>query len=140
MGRRGRGKGVSNAIVRAAAAKRRERDEEAHGIAAEVYAAVLDARPVIGSAPAWMMGPLLYVAEASAPAVVKAHRLPVDDGEDVAAYLMHGMADLLVSMVGGFDREHFEAWRNDGKPAPTPEPEAGDEEPAEDAGPQDAGA
>lgn len=144
MGKRGRQQGFTNKIVRAAAAARRERDEEAHGIASEVYNTVIDGRPAFGSAPPWMMGPLLYVAEASAPAVVKAHKLPVEDGEDIAAYLMAGMADVLMSMVGAFDRKHFEQWRNDdGKPAPAGEP-APESEPeaaaAEDEAPQDAGA
>lgn len=112
MGRRGRAGGLTRKVVAAAAQLAEERDGEAQQVAREVYATIVAGRSTYGKAPVWAMGPLQYVAQTAAVAVVRASpALGDDDFDDVAGYVMHGLADLLMAMVGRLDVEDFRQWQ-----------------------------
>lgn len=118
MGKRARGKGIATAALRAAAAEARDQkqcqDEEAQAIAREVFAAVVAMRPHAGKAPMWAIGPLSYVSDMAAEMVGGIRDdLNRADVEEVSAYILAGLSDLLIAMTVDFDAEHFVRWRQE---------------------------
>lgn len=116
MGRRARKGGIANAALRRARAGRDAKNAEARDIAQRVYHAATqleaevpgDDRPL----PLRVLAPVTVAAENVMPGVLALHGLPTGDEEyalDVAAYLVYVWRDI----VWGFDREHFERWRQE---------------------------
>lgn len=111
MGRRARGKGVTNAAVRAARAALREQDEELAAIAQRVYNAGSelkhDGEPE--PLPLPVMAPLVVAAETVAPATLRLAGLAATDAMalDVAAYLVEGFREMAVML----DADHFREWQ-----------------------------
>lgn len=95
----------------AAAALERERDaDEAQVIARGVFAVARDLQSTVTPGSLYWTAPNAYVAEQAAPRICRMAQLPAGREDDVAAYLHAALNEFLVSLVEGFDAEHFEAW------------------------------
>lgn len=83
-----------------------EADVVAVGVRATAKEIVADVEP---GALYWR-APLQYVCEQAAPRVAKQYEIPEEAIDELRAYLMAGMQEYLIALMGEFDREHFEAW------------------------------
>jgi hypothetical protein len=105
MGRTERVRAASRKLAENAAAARMS-DADRVGLGVRQVARDLASAVIDGTL--WWMAPLTYVAEQAAPRVCRQHGIDPARAEDVAAYLLNGLSELLVAMVGEFDVEHFE--------------------------------
>lgn len=105
--------------VRAAARKaaaaavetlRAENLDEVEEVVLGVRQTALQVQPFVKAGSLYWTAPLQYVIEQMAPRVCKAHNVPIERVEDVAAYLLSAMNEYVVALVGEFDVEHFEGW------------------------------
>lgn len=94
------------ALARAASVQ----EGESHDVARGVFATAQQIAPMVKPGSLYWTAPVQYVCEQMAPRVCKAHSLPLSMADDVAGYLLAGMNEYIVSLVGEFDAEHFEAW------------------------------
>lgn len=107
--------GRSRQRVRAAVRKAAERTlaverSEAQEVAGGVLAVAQEIAPLVKPGSLYWTAPFQYVCEQMAPRVCAAHGLAGERREDVATYLLAGMNEYVVALVGEFNREHFEAW------------------------------
>lgn len=110
MGRRARGAGITNALVRAARAAEMVRDEDAAAVAQRVYHAAVELKGDVPEVlPMPVMAPLVVAAETVAPGACRLAGLPVTEemAREVAAYLVAGFREMAVML----DPKHFEEWR-----------------------------
>lgn len=99
------------AVVRkAAAAVAREPAVDAQEIARGVFAVTRDIAPHVKPGALYWQGPLQFVCEQMAGRVVRQYGLPAAERENVAGYLLAGLNEYVVALVGEFDRDHFAAW------------------------------
>jgi hypothetical protein len=93
-----------------AASMEAQRADEADVVAVGVRATAKEIMAVIEPGSLYWRAPLQYVCEQMAPRVAKQYGLPDDALDELRAYLMAGLQEYMVALVGEFDREHFEAW------------------------------
>lgn len=107
--RRGRVRIAAAARKLAAAADARE-VTEADTIGAGVRAVAMQIVSEIEPGALYWRAPLQYVCEQMAPRVAKEHGIPESQVDDLAAYLLAGINEYVVTLAGEFDTDHFVAW------------------------------
>lgn len=107
--RRGRRR-IAAAARKIAAAAEDAHIGEADQVALGVRAVAKEIAGVVEPGALYWRAPLQYVCEQAAPRVAKEFGLPDDARDELSAYLMSGMQEFLVALMGEFDRDHFAAW------------------------------
>lgn len=107
--RRGRSRVTAAARKLAAAAEARNADEaDVVGVGVRAVAKQIMAEVEPGAL--YWRAPLQYVAEQAAPRVAKEFTIPAERMDELRAYLLAGMNEYLIALMGEFDPAHFEAW------------------------------
>lgn len=84
--------------------------DEADVVAVGVRAVAKEIMDQIEPGALYWRAPIQYVCEQAAPRVAGKFDVPDAKLDELRAYLMAGMQEYIVALVGEFDREHFEAW------------------------------
>lgn len=84
--------------------------DEADAVAVGVRHVAKDLVVLVKPGSLYWAAPLQYVCEQMAPRVCAEHGVDPDLVSEVAGYLLAGMNEYVVSLVGEFDVEHFKAW------------------------------
>jgi len=84
--------------------------DEADTVAVGVRAVAKEIAAQIEPGALYWRAPIQYVCEQAAPRVAGKFDVPDAKLDELRAYLMAGMQEYIVALVGEFDREHFEAW------------------------------
>lgn len=103
---------VRKAVERATVAAREQQRSvyEPNVIAEGVRAVAVHLEPIVTPGALYWAAPFRFVIEQMAPRVCGHYGLPAERAQDVGEYLLAAFNDFVVSIVEGFDREHFEAW------------------------------
>lgn len=83
---------------------------EADVVAVGVRAVAREIAPLVKPGALYWTAPLQYVVEQMAPRVCAEHGVDASRAGDVAGYLLAGMNEYIVALVGEFDIGQFEAW------------------------------
>lgn len=83
---------------------------EAEQIGAAVSMVGAEIAAVVPRGSLYWMAPIQFVVEQMAPRVCRQHGVPLEQADNVAAYLMAGMNEYVVALASEFDVGHFEAW------------------------------
>lgn len=93
----------------AVALERRQLDE-ADTVAVGVRAVAKEIAAQIEPGALYWRAPLQYICEQAAPRVAKEYGIPDAKLDELRAYLLAGLNEYWVTLVGELDRTHFEAW------------------------------
>lgn len=102
--------GLIGAVREAVAAPPARTSERVESIVAGVRETLVEIEPVANAELLHITGPLHYVAEQATLGILRLRKLPRDRGDDVVSYVQAALQEYVVSLVGEFDVEHFEAW------------------------------
>lgn len=101
---------LSIAARKLAASMEAERADEADVVAVGVRAVAKEIMAEIEPGALYWRAPLQYICEQAAPRVAKQFEIPDAKLDELRAYLLAGMNEYLIALMGEFDPKHFEAW------------------------------
>jgi hypothetical protein len=101
---------IQAAARKVAARLEAERADEADVVAVGVRATAKEIMGLVEPGALYWRAPLQYVIEQAAPRVATQYSVPADKLDELRAYLLSGLNEFVIALMGDFDREHFEAW------------------------------
>jgi hypothetical protein len=107
--RRGRQRlGIAARKIAAAAEARNADEADVVGVGVRAVAKQIMAEVEPGAL--YWRAPMQYIAEQAAPRVAKHFNVPDAKLDELRAYLLSGMNEYLIALMGDFDAAHFETW------------------------------